>query len=348
MSGQTGLLRNILPQDATAAERCRLLGENTGNLAFWDSIERLFAPKIVPYSAETIGGCGRVVVTDLIWIRQGACYPHLEKLVDACPIPFIPVSVGLQSGDFDPHFKLSPETVRLLKKMEERALLGVRGYYSADILERHGIRNTAVIGCPSMYRWKNAALKISAADGCKKACANFRTFYGCLSAPEKHFLRYCADRGMRFIEQTARKFLPEHAQDTAFYNYVAGWLYREAAMPLGIREWFSALDGCSFSMGGRFHGNVIALWKGIGALFLTVDSRTRELTDFFSLPSMSLSAFDPALELTAYCGLADYTAFNSRYPALYRGFKEFALKNGLAFSDAPALSYGETGIGIGK
>lgn len=342
MSGrETGLLRYLPRAGATRAEVCRALGENTGNLAFWTSIERLFAPKILPYSAEEVQACGRVIVTDLIWIRQGATYPYLEKLVDACPVPFIALSVGLQSGGFDPHFSLAPETVRLLKKIEERAQLGVRGYYTADILRRHGIKNTAVIGCPSMYFWKDPELSVTGALGDGRTSANFRTFYGQLSIPEKHFLSYCASHEMRFIEQTSQKFLPDQARDAAFYNFVAAWLYRCSAHPFGMRDWFSALEGVRFSLGGRFHGNVIALWKGIKALFFTVDSRTRELTEFFSLPTFPLEKFDGTRDVRDYYEMADYSAFNKRYPALFRSFTAFAHKNGLTFSDAPALPFGK-------
>ena len=153
----TGLLRSLPPLREDRELLFRSLGENTGNLAFWESIRRLFAPAIVPYEAEKIKACGRVIVTDLIWIRRGAVYPVLEKLADACPIPFIPMSVGVQSeGEGD--FRLEKDTVRLLKKLEERAVIGVRGEYTAEVLSRHGIKNMAVIGCPSLYYWKNCGV----------------------------------------------------------------------------------------------------------------------------------------------------------------------------------------------
>ena len=337
----TGLLRSLPPLREDRELLFRSLGENTGNLAFWESIRRLFAPAIVPYEAEKIKACGRVIVTDLIWIRRGAVYPVLEKLADACAIPFIPMSVGVQSeGEGD--FRLEKDTVRLLKKLEERAVIGVRGEYTAEVLSRHGIKNMAVIGCPSLYYWKNARLRIGEGPREGRCCANFRTFFGRLSAAEKHFLSYCADRNMLFVEQTAHKLTKEAASgDEVYYRYIASWLYGNSVLPFSYAEWRRASRGIRFSVGGRFHGNVVALWQGIKALFLTSDSRTRELTALFRLPAMETEDFDRNKPFSYYLGSADYSAFNRCYKERYETFERFAAKNGLRFTDARPLAFGE-------
>ena len=59
--------------------------------------------------------------------------------------------MGLQNGKADPNFVLHPNTLKLLKEIEERCVIGVRGYYTAEILNKYGIKNLQVIGCPSMF-----------------------------------------------------------------------------------------------------------------------------------------------------------------------------------------------------
>ena len=336
----TGLLRNAIGEGMTPSEKLIACGENVGNLVFWEAIERLFSPKAVRYGdAEGLKSCEKVIVTDLIWIHENAEFLYLEKIVDAYPIPFIPISIGLQSGGYDPSFKLSASLVRLLKKMEERAMLGVRGAYTESILEKYGIKNIRPIGCPSMYEWNNRSLRISAGSQQGRCSANFRSFFGRLSVPEKHFLSYCARHAMLFIEQTKWKFTPEQANDAAYYRYVSQWLRENSVLPLEVREWERALRGIGFSMGGRFHGNVFALWNGIKALFLTVDSRTEELTNFFGLPAMPMSRFDWERGIEWYYDLADYSRFNRMYPKLYDNFCGFARKNGLKIKGAQPLSF---------
>lgn len=337
---KTGLLRNMVRAEASLSEKLLDLGENTGNLVFWRALERLFRPTTISYrDVRRLSDCDNVIITDLIWIRENSDFNYLENIVDEYLIPFIPISIGLQSTTYDIHFRLSNNTVRLLHKLEERAVLGARGQFTAEILNKYGIKNIAVIGCPSMYYWKNKQLKIFGDKPLGKCSCNFRSFYGKLSVPEKHFLSYCAKYEMQFIEQTKWRFIPEQVNDPAYFAYVQNWLDKNTVLPTSCEEWESVLQGITFSIGGRFHGNVMALWNGIRSLFLTVDSRTKELTDFFHLPSISMRRFHKEYPLEYYYDQADYSDFNRIYPQLYAGFMNFAARNGLSVSDEKTLLF---------
>lgn len=339
---KTGLLRNTVRADGRLSDKLLDLGENTGNLVFWQALERLFEPSLIPYrDIERLADCEKVIITDLIWIRENSDFNYLERIVDEYQIPFIPISVGLQSTTYDIHFRLTDNTVRLLHKLEERAVLGVRGEYTAEILSKYGVKNIAVIGCPSMYYWKNEHLKIIGGKQLGKTSCNFRSFCGKLSVQEKHFLSYCAKYNMQFIEQTKWKFSPEQVNDPAYYAYVQNWISKNTVLPTSCEEWSSALKEITFSIGGRFHGNVMALWNGIKSLFLIVDSRTRELTEHFHLPSMPMSRFHKERSLEYYYEQADYTDFNRVYPQLYAGFTDFIKKNGLRLSNENSLLFEE-------
>ena len=91
--------------------------------------------------------------------------------------------------------------------------------------------------------------------------------------------------------------------------------------------------GYDFSIGGRFHGNVISLWNNTKSLFLYVDSRTKELTDHFKLPSMDIRDFDKDMPIEFYYEKADYSEFNKNYRKRFFEFKEFLDKNGLEISN---------------
>ena len=334
-----GLLRNPVRQEGTLSEKLTDLGENSGNLVFWEALDKLFAPTKLSYGdIEGIRSCEKIIITDLIWIRENSDFSYLEKIIDLNFIPFIPISIGLQSTTYDIHYHLQENTVRLLHKLEERALLGVRGDYTAEILNKYGIKNISVIGCPSMYYWKDKNFCVSGIKELGKVSCNFRSFWGKLSVPEKHFLSFCARQNMQFIEQTKWKFLPEQVNDLSYYSYINHWLLRQTIFPMSIEEWCNALKNISFSIGGRFHGNVMALWNGIKALFLTVDSRTAELTDYFRLPAISMAKFRWDRPIEYYFAQADYTEFNRIYPLRYKEFHKFARKNGLSIVDDEVLS----------
>ena len=74
---------------------------------------------------------------------------------------------------------------------------------------------------------------------------------------------------------------------------------------------------------------MVPVLAGVPALFVVFDSRTRELTDFFSLPTIDAADFDPQKPLQYYYELADYSRFNRRYPILLENFIDFCLENGL-------------------
>ena len=331
---KVGFMRNWFIPNSNDEEKFKILGKNTGNLVFRESLQRLFDPICIPYSyQEFISQFDKIILTDLIWIKENVTFGYLEKIIDKYNVDFIPMSIGLQSKTRDKNFHLADETVRLFKKMQERAILGIRGEYTADILQKYGIKNTQIIGCPSMYYWNNKKLKIKGAPPQKIiASANFKSFSRILNETDKNFLSYCAQRNLSFIEQTGR-FTEWNAQDKNYFKIIDEWMSRRLTIAYTYDEWCNALKGINFSFGGRFHGNVIALQNGIKSLFIVSDSRTTELTDFFHLPTMTFNEFDKDKPLEFYYEKADYSEFNKHYPSLFKAFCNFANKNGLPFSE---------------
>ncbi len=318
--------------------KIRQCGNNTGNNVFWYSLKRLLGIVRIPYDYEKrdidLDSFDAIITTDLIWIRRGDNFPFLEDLIEKTSVPIIPISVGLQANNYDMDFTLTNRTIRLLKRIEERALIGVRGEFTAYILDKYGIKHFKIIGCPSMYYWNNPDLQII--DNVvypNNFLSNFKTFYGKLTQREKHFLSYSATYNSIFVEQTVLGFKPEQATDDKYYNYVNAWLGRNTRLFFSTEEWLRQTCLYDFSMGGRFHGNVLSLWNNIKALFIVTDSRTRELTSFFRLPVMEMDAFDRTRDLKFYYDYADYSEFNSIYKQRYMEFTTFLGENNISISE---------------
>lgn len=330
----TGLFYPEINQQDKFEVKINQIGNNTGNNVFWHALRHLLDLEKIPYNYKEqeydLNKLDSIITTDLIWIRQGESFGYLDKLLDELTIPLIPISVGLQADSYDMDFKISDETVRLLRKIEERAVMGVRGEYTASILEKHGIRQFAVIGCPSMYYWNNPQLKIDAnVEYPQKILCNFKTFYGKLSQKEKHFLAYMADQKATFIEQTVHGLKSEQVNDEAYYKYVTGRLLENKKIFFTIASWLEETYTYDFSLGARFHGNVVSLWNNIKALFITVDSRTKELVNHFKLPAITMQEFDRFKPIEYYYSKADYSEFHKIYPRCVDGFQEFLDINGL-------------------
>lgn len=311
------------------------VGMNTGNMLFRESLLKNLDIIKIDYEKYNrnyeILKDGAVILTDLIWINENSDFNWLyDRIAKFKNTKFVPMSVGLQSSSFNPNFKLNESVLKTLSIIQERSVIGVRGEYTAEILSKNGIKNIAVIGCPSLYYMDDPHFSISKKNIKNyRVCSNFRTFYGDLSTKEKHFLSYCANHNFSFIEQTAYKFSVNNVNDPKYFQFVDKWLQRNNHIFFFANEWKNYISNFDFSIGARFHGNVVALWNGIPSLFISIDSRTEELAQFFKLPYIYMSEFDANKPVEYYYNMADYTEFNKSYLDKYNNYKNFMKVNGI-------------------
>ncbi len=315
------------------------VGDNTGNLAYIRALRQALDPVILPILDVDLDvftdrpDITHYVVTELIWVTERTTYPHVWKMLRAIgEKPLIPISVGVQCQTQSMDVRLHPDTVRLLREMAERATLGVRGEYTASVLERNGILNLRIIGCPSLYEGMNDHFRLEKKpfSPSMRAAASFRTFFGRLSGAECEFLTFAANHQMGFVEQTDYTLTPRMVyENLPQYNYLRTWLEKEQRVFFRAEDWDAWIRGYDFSMGGRFHGNVMAVMNGVPALLLTVDARMNEMARHFHLPALPMSAFRLDKPLEYYYDLADYTDFNRFYPVRLAEFRDFLRENGL-------------------
>ncbi len=315
------------------------VGNNTGNLVFIRALKDILNPKIFPLwdiDTDVFRDDPEVthyITTELIWLTEHTRYPHVWKMLDAIgDKPLVPISVGVHSRTGALKLDFNPDTVKLLRTIAERATLGVRGEYTASVLERLGVINLEIIGCPSMYHGLNADFRIDKPpfrEDMRTAC-NFRTFYGSLEPAECEFLTFAADRKLPFVEQTQQQLTLLNCQNNEpQFRYFDAWLKENRHVFFEVDPWVKWIRQFDFSLGSRFHGNVLAIMNGVPALTMTVDGRMRELTQLFKLPTMEMSAFSMDRSMAYYYDLADFTEFNRVYPQRLRAFLNFLHKNGI-------------------
>ncbi|MBQ8555993.1 MAG: polysaccharide pyruvyl transferase family protein, partial [Clostridia bacterium] len=227
---------------------------------------------------------------------------------------------------------LHPDTVRLLRSMSERAVLGVRGEYTASVLERLGVINLRIIGCPSMYYGMKGDFRLDRPvfHAGMRPVANFRTFYGRLDPAECEFLTWAANKGLPFVEQTQQLLELSHCQNNqAQFDYLSAWLREKMQVFFHVEDWCEWIRRYDFSIGSRFHGNVIAVMNGVPALTLVCDPRMDEMTRLFRLPTLRMDEFSMDKPIEHYYELADFTEFNRVYPERIAAFRDFLRRNHL-------------------
>jgi len=315
------------------------VGNNTGNLVFIRALKNIFQPKIFPLWELDAGtfrddpDVSHYITTELIWLTENTTYPHVWKMLEGIgDKPLVPISVGIHGGFDLRNAHLHSDTVKLLRAIAERAVLGVRGEYTAAVLERLGILNLKIIGCPSLYVGMNDQFRVDKKpfrDDMKTA-VNFRTFYGSLQPAECEFLTYAANRNLDFVEQTQQELTLENCQNNQpQYEYFSRWIKKKRQVFFEIEPWVEWIRQFGFSMGSRFHGNVLAIMNGIPALTMVVDGRMQEMTRLFRLPAIRVEEFSMDKPLSWYYDLADFAEFNRVYPQRLGAFRDFLNKNGL-------------------
>ncbi len=309
------------------------VGMNTGNMVFTKALEKELDLDIMSVDECSGKMPKHIITTDLIWITPQSDYNYLiDQMNRFKDSVYVPISVGLQAQNTDVDFKLNNSTLKVLQMIQEKAVIGCRGEYTASILEKNNIHNIEVIGCPSVYIRGDKDYNISnnIKDYTKIMC-NFRTFFGHLSKKEKHFLSYCTTKKFDFVEQTKYHLTLESVdKDEKYYNYVNKWLEKKTYTFFDIDEWSSFAALHDFSIGARFHGNIVALWNNVPALFMPIDSRTQELIDFFKFPYIHMEEFDWEKPIEYYFEKADYSEFNRTYLQKYNSFVSFLKKNGIS------------------
>lgn len=321
----------------TEHEKIVNVGYNTGNLIFTYALQKNMHVDTMPsyqyfIDEEKQSVTDAILVTDLIWITENGNFDYLIEQMNKIDKPFIPISVGIQNSLSNINYNLNESAKRVLEMMQERAVLGVRGEITADILQKNGIKNIQIIGCPSMYYWSHPNYKIIKKDiRPTKVLYNFRTFYGKLSRYEAHFLTYGVNRKYDFIEQTEHWISQEMCPSTQYYDYIGPKLKEKRHIFFSVEEWKEYARMYDFSIGARFHGNVVALWEGIPSLFIMIDSRMKEMLDFFKLPYIEMKDFDDTKDIRYYYELADYEEFNKNYENTFYNYLGFLEKNNIFY-----------------
>lgn len=95
-----------------------------------------------------------------------------------------------------------------------------------------------------------------------------------------------------------------------------------------IDDWDAFARANDFSFGPRIHGNIIFLRNNKPAVLFPHDSRTRELAEFFKLPTSSFEEIGRENGLREIYCQSDFIPFEKSFPAYKRNFFNYLERNG--------------------
>jgi polysaccharide pyruvyl transferase WcaK-like protein len=306
------------------------------------SLERLHAEADVVFirGANTLG--------DEKWAAILAAF--LEKV----KLNVVVMGIGIQAPSRD-RLPKNPGVKQLAKLLGERSkVVGVRGRITADFLEKLGVHNVQIVGCPSILRHNSPTLQLK-----KPAWRRVKSFG--FSLTRYHGVLYQRDP-TTFLQVQSRLIKELHAlgrlgiitqvereekafayrDEQAMHGATeklrqSGWfdagmeaIYRNRSVFFGTRPSDYDMHVRNFDVvfGTRLHTNAMAISCGVPAITLTFDLRVEEIYDFWRLPTVPI---EKAVELSAQeiYEQADFGAFNKRIDFVYHNFRTYLEANGV-------------------
>jgi polysaccharide pyruvyl transferase WcaK-like protein len=269
--------------------------ENVGDLFIVDSLKRIIRHdrersfdvdprKPIPQrdidrinsEADAAVICG----TNLWYKRMPKPGRWMVSLADlnAIKVPIVPLGVGTTRHSEDDN-DFEPETLAQIKRIHDSCAVGsARDVRTAEVLNKAGIRNVAMTGCPTLFRslapvWR---LRAPRADA-KKVVVTVR------KGAAKNVRKLLAELTRRGLE-------PIIAAQQDGDNYFA-----RPAIPLVRKTWptlyeynmkpyIDLVDQAVGAIGWRLHGNMIHLAHGNPGILFSNCSRGESFCETFGLP----------------------------------------------------------------
>lgn len=289
----------------------------------------------------------------IIWSSANLLQPehkesirHNAELFSHSKIPIYIISVGAQADSYDEKCNLiesiKEETRELLTSIYNcGGEIGLRGYFTKEILDSIMPGNTAeVIGCPSIYQTgKKLIINNKKDDRIRPAFSDWGNkkdlFSGSIFTeyPESVVI----DQGIFY-----REILDLKSYEKAGYAYIVNlvrkyggnysWLLFNNRIKLfyDVPEWYRFLQNgdYNFFLSHRIHGGIMAILAGIPTMVVAVDSRVREMAEFFNIPFILPQNVDCKFVEYAY-EKTDYSEFNKNYRNRFEAFNNFLMKHNL-------------------
>jgi hypothetical protein len=299
---------------------------------------------------------------DYVFLR-GSNYIHAQMnwnrtadVLRRLKIPVIAFGVGAQAP-VSGKLELSEDTRTVLRLISDStASLGVRGTYSAEVLNGLGIKNVRVIGCPTAFRSNkpDLAIRLPALDAVKAVgvtlrrevsstyAQNIRRYLNCHRDLVKAMAGRFAVTLMAQGEIEEKKLAlgtPAQKEEAIAALRRNEWanewylddemerLYRERMFYSDVvADYEQLVRRLDLVLGYRLHGNLMALANGTPSIYFTYDSRTVEFAETLQIPSFDVfSGRDFRLE--EHWEQARFDRFNATYRSVYRAMRDFLVEN---------------------
>lgn len=366
MTSKTALLWGapfILPYGENYKTSYERSGDNFGNILIGNGVVSVLdgyqlAERTDFQSPEEVNEkCSHIIIPAANFLWKSFDFGYMADFLERCTIPITMVGLGAQTNDRSRISEIHPNTLRMVKLISERSpSIGVRGYYTAEVLAANGILNTEVLGCPSLYtklippiaplKWQPEHIK-SLSVNFSRRVAGHAFDKERLQSIENALLKIAIANELTFVAQDELEELAlsgeslEDNNSNVIKNYfslsteddVIKYFRNHSTYFCSVDDWSAYIKNKSGSIGSRLHGNLIALINGVPSLTIAHDSRTLEMCALTGVPHIHIKDIpsDAMLDnfITEQLSFADFGLFSKNMAILFRRYELFLQKHKL-------------------
>jgi hypothetical protein len=256
------------------------------------------------------------------FIRENFDLTGYVDFLEKCQLPLLFLGIGAQADDFlKKQYDLHPSIIKLIELFKHNSIgVGVRGAYTAEVLNDLGYKDSMIIGCPSNFlntdeslpdklldKWNSESVTI-ATTGDEPWPKNLDK-----QKAEKTLFRWAVESKGVYVQQSVDPLvrairganpysesgdrselitkLKTALAPSMDFNEFKQFFTSSVRLYADVGQWMEDLSRFDFSIGLRLHGNMVPFQAGCPSIWVYHDARTKELIETMALPGIPLEDF---------------------------------------------------------
>ena len=288
------------------------------------------------------------------WINTVEDWGGLASRIEDTGLPCTAVGLGAQLNSLEDKSSVKEGTKRFLKVISNQsASIGVRGEFTANVLNALGVYNVEVLGCPSIFMFGKVQKlrdlsgldRLSIGVGPTRYVMDGINSYNALNK-QRQLYQYAIREADSIYYQSEQYEISKLARlsvsdeedklATKYYGLHSATELSTSLLGKGkyhtsVNSWLTDVSKNDVYIGTRIHGAIAATLAGTLPILITHDNRTSELAETMAVPSISISDFNVAMlfDIPALIEQLDFEKFNRRSELNIKKLKKFYNVNGI-------------------
>lgn len=338
-------------------------GDNTGNFAFHEAIyKQLGVNKHVPWSAldSEINNAGDIgVIPCANQVGSHADFSGFANKLKNVKCKLVSIGLGAQSDISGKIPEVPKGTINWLNEIADKnnnsINISVRGEFTKKVLEKHGIKNTITLGCPSLFinestnlgemisnnfkginkiavtagdfNWKSLkSIEVSLASMVTNSHGSY------IAQATEEMVRLCRGE-LSTLPITTQERLRAYICPSMSMEQFHNWSSAHGKVFFNSGSWMEHYRQCDIVVGPRIHGVMLALQTGVPGLCIAHDSRILELCQTMKIPYLEAKEVIDGLDRyqleKAFLERFDPVEFDRNRNSLAQQYTDFLSKNAL-------------------